>query len=115
MCNECITWESLAKENEGRVATDQEFAVGLGISFYFGETKQFAYRINSETGQPEAIITFSDAMMLLQCAWGQLRHAYGFYTDGSCNSKHLAQIVKEAEDEVELINRVDESIQNPQN
>lgn len=80
-----MKFEQLAKENEGQQATDEDFGSALGLAFYLDQ-ELIRWRKQSWKTRP--------ATALEVVLWAQLRHAYGFETDGACNSKHLAQVVQ---------------------
>lgn len=77
-----MNYEELAKENEGKQATDEEFARGIGIYFYID--------VPTETVHTEKSSAYR-ATNLEISMWEQLRHAYGFEVSGTCNSKHMDQ------------------------
>lgn len=86
-----MEFEELAKENEGKKASDEEFARAIGLSFFVDAEKE-----TITIGGESSPVTPGE-----YCLWDQLRHAYGFETRGTCNSKHLAQI-DQAENQTQL-------------
>lgn len=77
---------SLAKENAGRQATDQEFAEALELQFWIDEETELLH-LRDGTVEPATHIEL--------CLWDQLRHSYGFAAVGTCNSRHYAQLERE--------------------
>lgn len=91
-----MDWEEIAKINDGKEISDQDFAKGLGLYFYVedgGSDKGLPYIRKSKSEVFDPVVDFDGVVKIAQCLWAQLRHAYGFQTPGSCNSKHFAQIL----------------------
>jgi hypothetical protein len=93
--NDRLPAGSLAKENAGRRATDEEFARALELMFYVTDSRAHGGRLHYLDDRAD-----EPASPIEVCLWSQLRHAYGFETPGaSNNSLHLAQINREFERE----------------